>query len=746
MEDNNNYTADMEDSIKDDDSDDLMAELDELHTKAKTLFEKTLSSWADVHMRGRDDIAFYNGVQVSPEMQSYATANNEPLITVNQLPNFVQQVENELQQQDMTIVYAATDSTGSDETANIYTDLERDIENKSHFKSHVLHAAGHEGAMVPGWGFLKAELVYESNDPNNLNQEVRVKAVHDPFKCICDFSFEEPDASDANYWFEWQTYPLDIFKQNWPGATPANWSTPDSDLCGLDPQEGITVCRFWWKEEEVITYFLIANYDGTPGEMVAEASIDSLVDSEEEPGRRYAVLKDGNKRIALRRREVTKTTIKWADISGCEVLDQGIWAGPDLPYTLLAGVITRVDGKKEFRGMIRFARDAQKMLTYLASSVARRVGSSTKSPYIVDMSSIAPYKKVWDKANKRNAPYLPYNAYSGDQNQRQNPPPVRADQTAQIGDLLQACQKFEDDVKRTIGIYDAGLGATPNDQSGIAIQTLAEQGRIANKHFANNTVRAIQRQGEINLGLMQRVYDTPRVVRTIGADTKSRLVKINQEFEKNGKMVTYNMTSGGYGVTVNVGPAYANAKTAAVQLLMQLVKNFPDIGPFVQDIIARNMDFEGKDELVARLTRMLAMTAPGLIDNPDEDPVPPKAQATIAQLQKMATDLTNELTATTQVVQKLTQEKQSEAWKFEHQMELQLQKTKDEMSLNERQAQFEKEQEALRAERDALDNQAKAEMAQINARLAHTEKLLEVYAGLVKHLGPGVLDNLTAQA
>ena len=710
--------------------------LADLHSRAKELFEKTYSDWSDIHQSALDDVSFYNNKQWDDDLLTLARAKKEPVLTVNMLPQFVQSVENELRQREMAINFHAMDAYGSDETANIMTGLMRAIEQKSHAKSHYVYAAGHNGAMVPGFGFLKVELDYATNDPMDMNQDISIKSIKDPFKVVCDYAFQEPDASDANFWFEWEDYPIEVFKATWPGASPDSWNTVDSFWCS---EETVRVARFWYKEETVRTVFMLEDTNVRATDVVEEEAVISVVDSEDEVGRRYAVLKDGSQRILLRKRQVMNCVIKWCDLSGSAVLDEGVWVGNKFPFVMVSGVMSIYNGTKDMRGMIRFARDSQKMLNYMASSAARRIGSANKSPWIVDMASIGPYKKVWDNANTNNAPYLPYNAYNPDLADKPFPPPVRADQTGQIQDLLAAAAKFESDLKRTIGIYDAGLGATPNEQSGVAIKTLAQQGQNANSHFSDGVVRALQRVGEIVVDLFPKVMDVPRVIRTIGADTKAKVVKINEIFSENGKSKVYDFTTGHYGVTVNVGPAYATARQAAIEQLLELARTNPALVPFIQDIIARNMDFDGKDVLVDRLTKMLASTAPQLVEGTPESEMPPEAQAAMTQMKGLIEQLTGQLQAVSAEAEALTLEKQSNVWELQSQMTIQEQKTKDTMIINEQQAKISAEIESIRAARDAENDEAARALAEINGRLKHQETMFKVIADLLKAGGPEAL-------
>lgn len=699
-------------------------ELEDIHEVALKCYAEADAAWRDIRLQAQDDVAFYHGKQWDDALTSIARAKREPNITVNRLPQFCKQVENGLRSQDIAITCAATSEEGSEDTANIFTGIIRGIEQRSNAKKHYIHAAGENGALVPGIGYLKVEVDFA--DRAGFLQDIKITSVKDPMKVLVDPSSQEIDFSDAEYWFEFEDYTEPAFKKAFPRAQCSSVDAfPSGSSLNAD---GIRVARFWYKEETSVTKFLMD--DGT---IEVEERIERLADDDN-----YTVSVDGTTKTILRERTVTSHKIKYLDFTGAEVLNQGEWAGSKFPFVAVTGPAALIDGKRDIRGIIRFAKDSQKMLNFMASSAARRIASANKSPWIVDRKSIAPYLSAWNKANTENMPYLPYDSYDDKGNGRQLPAPQRADQTGQIQDLLQAAAKFEDDLKATIGIYDAGLGATPNEQSGVAIQTLAQQGQNANSHFSDYLSSAIKTLGEILLDLIPRIYDTPRVVQVVGANSKMKMVKINELFSKNGSKTIYDIanSAGIYGVVINVGPAYATIKQAAIEQMTQLMRVNPAIAPFVQDIIAGNMDFEGKDQVRDRLLKVLAMTNPGVIEDAEQADVPPQAQAAMAQQSAMIQQLTqtlNELQVEYTKLSTTVQSKQLEhnndmekaQYQAQLQAELQAQKLNGEIALSK-----------ARAIEDAKIAEYRAQTEAVKTQLAHTEKMLSLTMEALKQFGP----------
>ena len=609
--------------------------------------------WKEQREAAMDDLKFY----ANEQWDNMDPAN----ITVNCLPPMVKQIENALRQQDISIQVYPTDDIASEDTAEVFSGIIREIERKSHAHTHYIRAAGEAGALVPGFGFLKLQTKYiEGTDL----QEIIITSPSDPFKVVPYHNAKNPDSSDAECWFEFEDYPLETFKQLWPGADPSSFNAyeiehmPNSEEC-------VRVITYWWKESLEYVEFTLEDgskittidvYD--PNEAVEDIAEGETCNPLEKMMKHAKWPKKlGTKPVPiLRSRKKLDSKVKWAIMTNDCVIETGDWADSEFPFVSIYGPTLTLDsGRKHIRGVIRYAKDSQRMLNYLASSAIKRISSANKSPWIADAKSIKNYMQYWQTANTEQWSVLPFDSVDPDDPNRQLIPPQRADQRGQIDDLLMGLQKFEDNIKRTMGIYDAGLGQSVNDQSGEAIKSLAQQGQNANYHFSDALQGAIERLGYLLVRLIQKVYDTPRAVRTIGADTKAKIVKVNQVFNGDGEL--FDLTSGVYGVQISAGPAYATRKQEAINQITQILKVNPSIAPFVQDVLVGEMDFNGADVLQRRLMKVLAMTNPQLVEGEDSGEIPPQVSAQMAQMQAMIQKLGTELQLATQHIQKLETER-----------------------------------------------------------------------------------------
>jgi len=704
-------------------------------TAAVDLFQVCSEQWRDIRTKAESDLEFYSGQQWDAALIAAGQVKKEPVISVNRLPQFVKQIENELRSREITITVSPTDESGSDDTADIYNGLIRHIQDDSNAQVHYIHAAGENGALVAGFGFLRVDIEPLSKNSWSNMKKLKISSVFDPFTVLPDFSSESADFSDANYWFEISDWSLDDYRIEFPrsqantlditstGVNQDSWGMNQNSL-----NKDIRVLRYWYKEQISAVQYKLADGRVIDTTVYEKPAVDAQEADKDMTGRMpFPTTKGGSEEIFSRKREVMVTKIKWMDMNGTEILREGDWPGEHFPFVGIIGPQTVVNGRRDIRGIIRYAKDPQKMLNYMASSIARRIGSANKAPWVADKRSIAPYQKQWQTANTENWSVLLWDAFRDNPAQAgellPNPPPQRADQTGQIMDLLQASQHWSDELQATIGIYDSGLGKgqTANEQSGIAIQTLAQQGNTSNLHFSDNLVMSMQHLGEVLIDLIPRIYSEARTVKIVNPDSSEEVVKINQIFNMNGVQKRYDLGIGEYSVKVNAGPAFATKKQAALNQILELTRIDPQLVPVLQDIMVSAMDFPGSKVVQDRLQKLFAANFPQLVDTSKGlPPLPPQAQAEMEQANQMIQQLTKEL-----------QTIQAEYEKAEMLIKTDTLKAENQVKIDNNQARIEMELEKLRMKKDEENNNAKIMMEMIKDKIEHIENMHKI---LLPHL------------
>jgi hypothetical protein len=203
---------------------------------------------------------------------------------------------------------------------------------------------------------------------------------------------------------------------------------------------------------------------------------------------------------------------------------------------------------------------------------------------------------------------------------------------------MQEALSASDDMKAIMGLHDASLGAASNEISGRAILARQREGDVSTFHYIDNLSRALRHAGRILIDLIPKVYATPRVIRVLGADGVAQAVPVNQPAGQGaagaagalGKLERlYDLTAGKYDLTVTTGPSFTTRREEAANQMIELIRAYPAAAPVIGDLLARNLDWPGADEIAQRLAALLPPQAKAA--SPDGEALK-AAQGQLAQL------------------------------------------------------------------------------------------------------------------
>ena len=100
----------------------------------------------------------------------------------------------------------------------------------------------------------------------------------------------------------------------------------------------------------------------------------------------------------------------------------------------------------------------------------------------------------------------------------------------------------------------------------------------------------------------------------------------------------FDLTTGKYDVVVKLGPSFNTQRQEAADQMMLLVQQFPQAAPIIGDLIAKNLEWPGAEEMAERLQKLL----PSQIKGVDPETQKLKAQLTEATaiIQQLQADRT----------------------------------------------------------------------------------------------------------
>jgi hypothetical protein len=293
-----------------------------------------------------------------------------------------------------------------------------------------------------------------------------------------------------------------------------------------------------------------------------------------------------------------------------------------------------VDNKRKKFGLVRMAKDPQRMYNFWQTSMTESVALAPRAKWIMAEGQDENHEQEWASANNTSYAYLRYK--QTDINGQPAPPPIRQVPEQPPAAIMAAAQSITQDLQAVVGIFDPNQLPQGN-MSGKALNGQQMQVDMTNFHYYDNLTRSIAHTGRIILDLIPKIYSSERVMRIIGDDGKPELTTINQKaLDNNGvETILNDVTVGEYDVVMDTGPGYNTKRQEAVDSMMTLLAADPNLMNQAGDLIFRNMDFPGAETIADRLA---AVNPLAQID--EKSPIPPQVQMQLAasqqQMQAMA--------------------------------------------------------------------------------------------------------------
>lgn len=584
---------DENDSNKDDSSD------EQLLQRAREFYDLAKEAESENRARFIDDLRFARlGEQWPTSVKRDREVGGRPCMTFNKMPSFIRQVVNDARQNKPSINVLPVGKDSDKATAEILEGLIRNIEVQS--CADVAYDTAIETAVSGGWGYLRAKLDYTHDDAFDL--DICIDAVPNPLSVYGDYTSVKSDSSDWMQCLVEDWMDKDEFKRKYPKAEAVDW---DNDFRGASDwvsDTQVMVAEYWEREEEECTIYLLSTGQAVDDDYMEEHGEDlamyGITVQQERPSKKF---------------DVTQYII-----TANEVLERNEWPGQYIPVVPVYGDEINEDGKRHFYSLINAAKDAQLSYNYWRTSAVEKVALDTKAPWIGPVGAFNTDPN-WSTANTVNHPFL---EYDGGQ------PPFRPGPAGVPAADIQMALQAADDMKAIIGIYDASLGARSNETSGKAIMARQRESDTGTFHFIDNMSRAIRHMGKIVVDLIPKVYNEYRIVRVLSEDGTPEQVQVNQEFLHNGIPKLYDLTTGKYDIVVKSGPSFNSRREESATQMMALVQARPEIAPLIGDLIAKNLDWPGADEIGERLKAMLPpQLQPGQL--------PPEIQQQIQQAQQL---------------------------------------------------------------------------------------------------------------
>jgi len=570
---------------------------------AKKRFEQAKDASSTTRQQAINDTKFAMGDsdnmwQWPEDISNGRKGDRKICLTVNLTAQHCNQIINEIKRSRPSCKVNPTDDYGDKKTAEILAGLIRNIQASS--CADDAHDIAAEHAVYGGEGFWRFITEYES--PSSFNQVIKIKSCPNPQLVYIDQFANEPDKSDAEWGFVFEDIPKEEFEDEYPDIDPISW---ESDSSGWVSKETLRRADYYYVEYIADKALLLE--DGSSmleSELTEELQRDGMVITSLIDGQQFNIIKE--------RATQTKQWY-WCKLVGGhdKPLEKVKWLGDYLPIVSVVGKELNVNGEIIKKGIVRDLKDPARMANYSFSETVQTLALQNKIPYMAAAEAIKGYETQWGNANSSNDAYLPYNAY---EDGNQLPRPERQQPATMPVAQVNLLQLSIEQMRGASGQQNANFGIKSEAASGVGIQRLKAQGEIATFHFIDNLARALRLEGRILINLIQKYYDTKRVVRVLGLDGKEQNAVLDPNMQQpyteertsmEDIQKIFNPTLGAYDVVIDTGPSYQTQRQEAYASMTEIASRNPQFMSIAGDLVFKAADWPQAEEIAKRMEKTL---------------------------------------------------------------------------------------------------------------------------------------------
>ena len=572
---------------------------DDILRQLNTRLQRSIGFWNSIYNNAEKDVQFIIGKQWNDDDIEERKRDGRPYLTLNKLPQFVQRVVGEFRKKEFAIQVKPAfygedfqisnlEDTKQYKLSEVLQNIIKYIEVNSNAYYHYKWAF--QQAVEGGIGWIRVLTSYVNDDTFQL--DIKIKSVKNRSSVLLDPYCEEPDFSDARWALIYTRMEKDDFRRKFPNARfegVTNWNIiPNFWIY----QDKITLAEYFIRYPTRRTLVLL-----NTGEVMYKDEIEDVIDE----------LYENYGKFIAAERDVTAWKVHWFLTNGYEILDDTEWPGSIIPIIPVIGRTHTWDGHPIIKSLVADAIDSQRMHNYFLTAATEKVALMPKSPYIGPEDAFEGYEDKWETANRKNHAYLPYNPLA-------SAPPVRANNVTMSAEEMRLALAGDKEIRETIGIYDAFLGAT-NEVSGKVLAAKIAQNSPIIFEFFDNFKLALQKIGKILVDIIPKIYTEERVITLERGTGKKDTVVINKtevDEETENQVIVNDIRQGKYDVTVSMANAHDTPSEEFLDRIISIAQYMPQVAQIAPDLIVKAMQFPGSREVAERLEKTLP---PELLDD-----------------------------------------------------------------------------------------------------------------------------------
>lgn len=553
----------------------------DLLQEVKKNYSRSMSADSQNRELALSDIRFVDEEGAQWDRQTLRNRGNRPSYTFDRTSGAIDQVKGDQRQNTPQIKILPADENSDKNLAQIIEGHIRDIERRS--SASAAYNTAFDFALKGGFGCWH---IYPEFIEDSFDQRLCISRIENPFTAFLDPTAKDFLKRDANWGGLTERVDREAFEDEHE-ITPRDLDLSVGDRDWLTADE-VRIATYYKRIRTKKTLAQLDDgrvMDWEAIKLIEEEMANPHPDSGLQPVK------------VLRKRDTDVISIRWWKLYG-----GGILEGPTdykwkyIPIVPVYGRVSNIEGKKKYRGLVRKAKDAQKAYNTAQTAALETVFSVPKAPYMITAKQIEGWEAEWRAAQSSNPQFLHYNA---DAKLPNGGKPTREPLAEIPAAMIALSAAAADNIKAATGKYSASLGEEDNASLPGAIRQRNTEGDVSSYEFTDNLKESLRYSGEIIVDMMQATYDGERTIRTVGADGKEDFVKINQR-KPDGTMAN-NLSSGKFDVAVDLGPSFTTQRQQAADNLIKFAGISQAVQQIASDLIAKNMDFQGADELERRL-------------------------------------------------------------------------------------------------------------------------------------------------
>lgn len=522
------------------------------------------------------------------------------------------QISGEMSNAEFAISVSPAGGGATEETADVYAGLIRNIENISN-ASTLYSQIGDSIVMAGLDGF---EVVQKHIDANTFDQDLMFEPVADWYKSVWfDLAAIKQDKSDARWGIKLKEMPASSYKSMFPKGNGVSIGDNiyDNDQAN-NKYDSVTVGQLYYKK--AITIPLVKMTSGAVYE-----KDDKFLSIQDELAQEGEFIVDERERKSWR---------VWS-----RLLDGSGWLKPAektvfsyIPLIPAYGNYSKFDTKDIYFGKTLKLMDAQRGINFAVSGDTEDVAMSP-----TDAVWMTKKQGQGEDYSRMNVDRLAVRFYNPDDEAKSLP--YKMGRSAGNPAMQTAMLNFQSLLRVTGNMDDPSMGNNPGLQSGTAIDSLIGQSNNGNVKWFKAMEICICHAYRVCVDAIPRVIDSTRQQRILGEDGTNKMVDLNTTRfdEQTQTNISINdLSKGVYDVTCSMGAKFQNQQEKESERLMQMLAVDPTMIEISRDVLYKNQVGSGM-QVVADRARKLGIQN-GTIDPSEYTPEEQQEQQALAEQQQ----------------------------------------------------------------------------------------------------------------